>query len=156
MPLSSKCTFTFSPSLDKGRMWWYNILGNNKGSILHLLRLDPITARSILLTVKLVVQKRGNYDPIFTLKRTEWSKIIIDYFGLSIEAEPSRVGKENVHFFRRGYIPRPSFVKLNIRKHLTKKSLIRNHEIYVCANLPKKFWWDYSTYIFCLERPTAS
>ena len=70
------------------RMWWYNILGDNEGSISHLLRIDYITAGSILLTAKLVSLKRRNSDPIFTVKRTEWRKFI-DYFGLSIEANPS-------------------------------------------------------------------
>ena len=42
------------------------------------------------------------------MKRTEWRKFV-DYFGLSIEADPSKVGKKNVHFFRIGYIPRPSY-----------------------------------------------
>ena len=73
-------------------MCWYNILGDNKGSISHILWLDPITAGSILLTVKLVALKRENYEPILTVKRTEWRKFI-DYFGLSIEGEPSRVKK---------------------------------------------------------------
>ena len=64
----------FFPSLDKGRMWWYNILGDNEVSISHILRIDPITAGSILLTVKLVVSvalKRVNSEPILTVKITE-------------------------------------------------------------------------------------
>ena len=65
-------------------MWWYNILGDNEGSISYLLRLDPITAGSILPTVKLVSLKRENSDPILTSKRTEWRKFI-DYFGQSID-----------------------------------------------------------------------
>ena len=87
-------------------MWWYNILGDNEGSISHILRLDPITAGSILLTDNLVAPKRGNSEPILTLKITEWSKFI-DYFGLSIEADPSRVEKKNIYFFRIGSIPIP-------------------------------------------------
>ena len=74
-------------------MWWYNILGYNEGSISHILRLDPITIGSILLTANLVALKRGNYDPILIVKRTEWRKFI-DYFGQSIEADPSKVGKK--------------------------------------------------------------
>ena len=66
--------------------------------------LDTINEGSILLTVKLVALKRGNSDPILTLKRTEWRKFI-DYFGLSIEADPSKVVKKNVHVVRIGYIP---------------------------------------------------
>ena len=94
-------------------MWWYNIIGDNKGSISHLLRIDHITAGCILLTSNLVALKRGNYEPILTVKRSEWSKSI-DYFGLSIDADPSRVGKKNVYFFHIGYIPRSSFIKLHI------------------------------------------
>ena len=85
-------------------MCWYNILGDSKGNISHILRFDPITAGSILLYVKLVALKRENYDLILVVKITEWSKFI-DYFGLSIESEPSKVGKKNVYFFRIRYIP---------------------------------------------------
>ena len=42
----------------------------------HLLRLDPITAGYISLTVDLVSLKRENYDPILILKRTESRKFI--------------------------------------------------------------------------------
>ena len=48
----------FFLSLDKRRMLWYNILGNNKGSISHLLQLDPITEGSILLYADLGALKR--------------------------------------------------------------------------------------------------
>ena len=51
-------------------MWWYNILGDNKGIIPHILRLDPINAGSILLTVKLVALKRENSEPTLTVKIT--------------------------------------------------------------------------------------
>ena len=64
-------------------MWWYNILGDNEGSISHILRLDTITEGSILLNVKIVALKRENYEPILTVKITEWIKFI-DYFGQSI------------------------------------------------------------------------
>ena len=76
-------------------MWWYNtrILGDNKGSISHLLRHDIISSGSILLTVKLVVLKRENYEPILAVKKTECRKYFND-FGQSIEADPSRVGKK--------------------------------------------------------------
>ena len=85
-------------------MWWYNILGDNEGSISNLLQLGPITEGSIILTVKLVTTKKGNYDPILTLKRTEWRKFI-DHFGLSIEADPSRVFKKKIYILHVGYIP---------------------------------------------------
>ena len=52
-------------------MLWYNILGDNEGSISHILRLDPITTGSILLTVKLVAPKRENYEPILTVSKME-------------------------------------------------------------------------------------
>ena len=78
-------------------MWWYNILGDNKGSISNLLRLDPIAAGSILLTSKLVALKRENSEPILTVKITEWRKFI-DYFGRIIETDPSRLGKKNIFF----------------------------------------------------------
>ena len=101
-------------------MWWYNILGDNKGIILHILLLDTITAGSILLTVNLVALKRKNSEPILTVKRTERMKFI-DYFGRNIEANPSRVGKKNVYFFCIGSIPSTSSVNLHIaRQHLDK------------------------------------
>ena len=82
-------------------MWRYNIIGDNVGSISHILRLDTLTAGSILLTDNLVALKRGKYDPILIVKRTEWRKFI-DYFGLSIEANPSRVGIKNKYVFLYG------------------------------------------------------
>ena len=77
-------------------MWWYNRLGDKEGSISHILRLDIITSGFIFLTSNLVAPKRGNSEPILIVKRTEWRKLI-DYFGLSIEVEPSRVGKKNAY-----------------------------------------------------------
>ena len=101
-------------------MRWYNILGDNEGSISHILQLGHITVGSILLTVKLFALKRGNYEPILTVKRTEWRRII-DYFGISIEADPFKVGKNKIHIFYIGYIPRPSYVNIYIsRYHLGK------------------------------------
>ena len=73
-------------------MWWYNILGYNEGRKSHLLRLDTINTGYILLTAKLVALKREIYAPILILKITEWRKFI-DYFGLSIEDDPSRMSK---------------------------------------------------------------
>ena len=52
-------------------MWWYNILGDNEGRISHILRLDTISAGSILLTANLVAQKRENSKPILIAKREE-------------------------------------------------------------------------------------
>ena len=87
-------------------MWCYIILGDNKGSISYILCIDPIVSESVLFTDKLVSLKMENTEPVLTLKRTEWKKSI-NYFGLSIEANPSRVGKNNVYFVRVGYIPIP-------------------------------------------------
>ena len=106
----------FFQSLSKSRMWWYNILGDNEGSMPHILQLDPITGGSILLTVKLVVPKKENYDTILTVKITEWRKFI-DYFGQNIESNPSKVGQKNPHSVRIGYIPRPSSVNIHISRH---------------------------------------
>ena len=64
-------------------MWWYNILGDNKGSISHILWSYPISVGYILITTNLVALKRENRDPILTVKSTEWRKCI-DYFGPSI------------------------------------------------------------------------
>ena len=61
-------------------MWWYNIIGYIKGIISHLLRIYTITTGSILLTDNIVGLKRGNFEPILTVKIIEWSKFI-DYFG---------------------------------------------------------------------------
>ena len=88
----------FFLSLDKVRMWWYNILGDNRGSISHILYLGTIIEGSSLLTDNLVFLRRGNSEPILTVKRIEWREFI-GCFGLSIEADPSRVGKKNVYFF---------------------------------------------------------
>ena len=97
-------------------MWWYNILGNNEGSISYILRLDPITAGSILITVKNFASKRENYETILKAKGTECRKFI-HYFGQSIEADPSQVRKKKIYIFHIGYTPRPSSVKLHISRH---------------------------------------
>ena len=57
-------------------MWWYNIRGYKKGSMPHLLKLDPVTVGYILLTANLFALKRVNYEPILTLKRIEWRKFL--------------------------------------------------------------------------------
>ena len=58
-------------------MWWYNILGDNKGIISDILRLAPIAVGSALITANLVALKRGNYEHILTVKITEWRKFIV-------------------------------------------------------------------------------
>ena len=92
-------------------MWWYDILRYNKGSILHLLQIDTITAGYILVTADLVALK-GNYEPILKVKRTEWRKFI-DYIYLSIESNLSRVRKKIIYMIHIRYIPIPSSVKLH-------------------------------------------
>ena len=55
------------------------------------------------------------------MTRTEWRKSI-DYFGLSIDADPSKVGKNNIHFVRIGFIPSNSSQNPHIpRKHMDKQ-----------------------------------
>ena len=49
-------------------MWWYNIIGDNKGRISYILRLDPIPAGSILLTANIVALKRENNEPVLIEK----------------------------------------------------------------------------------------
>ena len=55
------------------------------------------------------------------MKRTEWRKLI-DSFGLSVEANPPKVGKKNAHFVYIGSIPSTSSVNHHTaRKYLDKK-----------------------------------
>ena len=58
----------FFQSIDKGRMWWYNIIGENRGRILYTLLFGPITTGSILLASNIVFMKRENPEPILTVK----------------------------------------------------------------------------------------
>ena len=67
VPRSTKCTIRFFQNIDNGGMYWYNILGDNEGSISHILWLDPITEGSNLLTDNLVALKRENSEPIFNI-----------------------------------------------------------------------------------------
>ena len=78
VPQIPKCTFRIFRSLDKGRISWYNILGDNKGRISHIKRLDTIPEGSILLTIFKIAMKRENSESIITVKRTEWMKFV-DY-----------------------------------------------------------------------------
>ena len=52
-------------------MWWYNIIGDNRGRISHLLQLDLINPGSILITAKPVALKRENTEPTLTVKIIE-------------------------------------------------------------------------------------
>ena len=89
-------------------MWWYNIIEDNEGSISHLLWIGTITSGCVLITTNLIFLKRENRDPILTVKIIEW-RATIDYFDLSIKANPSRVGKNNVYFVRIGSKPSTSY-----------------------------------------------
>ena len=62
------------------------------------MRIDHISARSVLITDNLVSLKSKNTDPILTVTIIEWIKFN-DYIGLSIEADPLRVVKKNLIFF---------------------------------------------------------
>ena len=48
----------FFLSLEKGRMWWYNTLGDIEGIISHHLWLDPITSAHFQLRSNLLALKR--------------------------------------------------------------------------------------------------
>ena len=154
MPQSLKCTFRIFQNLDKGRMWWHNILGDTNGSISHLLWLGTIAAGSLLLSANPVAIKRKNSDFILIVKRTLWRKSI-DYSSQSIEADPSRVVKNNIFIVYVGYITRPSPIKLHISMHhMEKENLFKPQNLYLYE--PTKIcYWDCAAYIFSLETPTA-
>ena len=75
-----------------------------------MLWFDVITVGSVLPIAELFFLKRENPEPILTVKRIEWSKLI-GYFGVIIESDPFRVVKKNVYFVNIGYIPRSSSVR---------------------------------------------
>ena len=75
-----------------------------------------------LLTPNIVFLKKVNPDPILAVKIIERRKFI-DYFGLSIEADPYRLGKKNGCFFLIEYIPIPLSVKLHTARHQLGKEL---------------------------------
>ena len=71
------------------------------------------------------------------MKRTEWSKFI-DYFGLSVEADPSKVGKNNVQFLCIGYIPSTSSGNTHIsRHHLDKQFNLEPKKLQLCQPTKK-------------------
>ena len=117
----------------------YNILGDNEGIISHLLRIGPTTEGSILLIVKRVALKRRNYEPVLTVKRTEWGKFI-DYFGQSVEDNPSRLVKKKIYIFYIGYIPIPSYVKLHISRHHLEKDFNFVTTKYMSVPTNKKYF----------------
>ena len=115
------------------RLWCYNILGDNKGSISHLLKLDYITSGSDLLTYNLVVLKGEIYETIIIVKRTELRKFI-DYFGLSIDTNPYNVEKLNIHLARIGPIQSTPYGNTHIARQQLEKGVIWNNQSYSCAN----------------------
>ena len=64
-------------------MWWYNLLGDNKGIIPHLLRIDPINTGFILLTNNLAALKSENPYSILLSETPEW-RTFVGFFGLII------------------------------------------------------------------------
>ena len=98
VPKHLKCTCRMFLKYRQGQLWWYNILGDYKGNISHILQLDTITLGSILLTSNLEIMKRVNTEPILEVEIFEWRKFI-DYFGINIEVDPSRVVKKNLYIF---------------------------------------------------------
>ena len=142
----------FFQDLDKGRLWWYNILRDNNGIISYLIPLDPITSGSVSITAGLVFLKRENPEPILTVKLFEWRKFI-DYFGLNIEAVTSKVDKKEVWFVRTGYIPSPSSGQPHIESHQPEKVKFGYTKATSVPTNKKYFRWDCASHIFCLERP---
>ena len=103
-------------------MQYYNILGDNEVSISDLLWLDTITLGQFRISTNIVALKRGNHEPILTVKSTEWRKLI-DSFGLIIAVDPSRVGKSN-GFFHIRCITIPSSVNLHLSSHHMYKEIL--------------------------------
>ena len=66
--------------------------------------------------------KRGNPELILTVKIIEYSKVI-DYYGIIIEANPSRVDKKNVYFPPIGSLPNPSPVQSHLSMYHVDKEL---------------------------------
>ena len=58
-------------------MWWYNILGNNKGSISDILQLNHITAGYVLLATNIVAPKQVNPETILTVKELNGGNSLI-------------------------------------------------------------------------------
>ena len=113
---------------------------------------DPITEGCFLLTSNIVFMKRKNPEHILTFKIVEWRKFI-DYFGLSAEVKPSRVGEKNLYFVHIGSTPSSSSVRPHISRHYLYKEF--NLEppklcLYQQTNVCCRY---YASHISCLERP---
>ena len=65
--------------------------------ISHLLWMDTITEDYVLIFSNLVALKRENLELILIVSRIEWINFI-DYFVLSVEADPYIVVQNNAHF----------------------------------------------------------
>ena len=113
-------------------MWCYIILEKNNVMISRILQLDHITQGYVLLTLNLVALKRGNPEPILTVKIIDWNKFI-DRLGLSIKADPSTLVENNMYFVHIGYIKSPSSVSSKYQSIILTKILIFNQESYVCT-----------------------
>ena len=123
----------FFQSLDKGIMWWCNILGDKEGSISYILWFDPITEGYFILTSNIIFLKEENPEPILTVKIIEWRKFI-DYFGLSIEANPTRVNKKNLYLPVLG-LHQALHLDISIYQGTSwTKSCVWNHQSYFCTN----------------------
>ena len=83
---------------------------------------DTITAEYFLLTSNIIFLKKGNPEPILTVKIIEWRKFI-EYSGLIIWSDSSRVVKNNVYFVHIWSTPRPSYRNLRISRQQLDKEL---------------------------------
>ena len=71
------------------------------------------------------------------MNKTEWRKFI-DYFGLSIEADPYKVGKKNINCFRIGSIPSTSSGNPHISMQKLDKQLNLEQQTLQLHQLIKK------------------
>ena len=63
----------FFQSLNKGRMWLYNITEDTKGRISHLLWIDLTTSWHVKLAADLFALKRETFETIIEVKGTKRS-----------------------------------------------------------------------------------
>ena len=79
-----------------------------------------ILLQGVFYSLLTFFMKRENPELILAVKIIEWRKFI-DYFGLSIESNQSRVGKKNLYIFHIEYIPIPASGNPHVkRKQLDK------------------------------------
>ena len=87
----------FLDELEDEKSWWYNILGNNTGSLVNLLRLGPISTAALLKAAGLLNVQRNK----LCIVKDEWDNFITTY-ELNIEFKTSYVNKMKVIFIRVG------------------------------------------------------